>query len=74
MSSVDKTSKALLKSMWLHWFASMKNQARKLTREVQQGITIGKAVVLAGWGNIVPKSRPAGGVDSTGVYNWKKDA
>lgn len=44
MSSVDKTSRALLKSMWLHWFASAKNLARNLTREVQQRTTIGKAV------------------------------
>jgi len=41
---------------------------------VQQGNGTGKVVVLAGWGNIVPKSRPARGVDSTGAGNWKKDA
>lgn len=73
MSSADKTSKALMKSMSLHWFASAKNLARKLTREVQQG-TIGKLVVLAEWGNIVPKSKPACDMDSTGAWNWKKDA
>lgn len=46
--------------------------ARKLTREVQQRTTIGKAVVLAGWGDTDPKSRPDCGVDFTGIRNWKK--
>lgn len=35
---------------------------------------LGRAVVLSGWENIVPKSRPACGVGSKGICNWKKDA
>lgn len=57
MSSLDTTSRALVNSMWLQWFASGKNLAREHLAREEQGTLIGKAVVIVGRGNSVPKLR-----------------